>query len=114
MPDSAKEISGNKYVKTGMGETMEASKVIHLVINVCTTLWTLQSKGSITNHIPLSCSKKSLLLRRGIALDHWSHVLSIMLENVFDYCFVTMLRLILLMEADFNFVKKNLPRKNVG
>ena len=56
-PGSAKAVSGNNYSNTGMGETMKASKGIHLVINFCPTLWTLKILGSITNHLPISCSK---------------------------------------------------------
>ena len=87
---------------------MEASKGRHLVTNVWPTLWTLQSWRSITNHLPISCSKNKLLLRRGIALDRWSHGISVMLENMFGCSLVTNLRSILLMELDFNFVNKTI------
>ena len=53
-PDSAKVISCNDCLNTGMGETMETSKKRHLVINVWSSFWTLQSRVSITNHLPLS------------------------------------------------------------
>ena len=52
--------------------------------------------------------KTSLLLHRGIALDRWSHGLSVMLEKMFGCSLVTKLRSILLMEADFNFANKTI------
>ena len=52
--------------------------------------------------------KTSLLLRRGIALDRWSHGLSAMLEKMFGCSLVTKLRFILMMEADFNFANKTI------
>ena len=52
-PESAKAISCNNYAKTGMGETTETSKGIHLVINVWSSFWKLPSRGSIKNYLPL-------------------------------------------------------------
>ena len=49
--------------------------------------------------------KTSLLLRRGIAPDRWSHGFSVMPEKMFGLSLVTKLLSILLMEADFNFSK---------
>ena len=52
--------------------------------------------------------KSSLLLRRGIALNCWSHGLSVMLEKMVGCSLVTKLRSILLMESDFNFANKTI------
>ena len=60
-PDSAKAISCNDYSKTGMWEMMETSKGRHLVINVWSSFWTLQIRGSITNHLSLSCPQNKPL-----------------------------------------------------
>ena len=57
--DSAKAISCNDYSKTGMGETMKTSKGRYLVINVWFSFWTLQIRGSITNHLPLPCPQNN-------------------------------------------------------
>ncbi len=48
----------------------------------------------------------SLALKKGIALDWWSKGLSIMLEKMFGVRLVSKLRAILLMEADFNAMNK--------
>ena len=52
--------------------------------------------------------KTSLLLCRGIALDRWSHGLSVMLKKMFGCSLVTKLRSILIMEEDFNFANKTI------
>ncbi len=48
----------------------------------------------------------SLALKKGIALERWSKGLSVMLEKMFDVRLVSKLRAILLMEADFNAMNK--------
>jgi hypothetical protein len=45
-------------------------------------------------------------LKKGIALERWSNGLAVMLEKMFGVCLVSMLRAILLMEADFNAMNK--------
>jgi hypothetical protein len=47
-----------------------------------------------------------LALKKGIALERWSNGLSVMLEKMFRVCLVSKLRVILLMEADFNAMNK--------
>ncbi len=44
--------------------------------------------------------------KRGIVLDRWSKGLSVMLEKIFGCSLITILRSILLMEADFNATNK--------
>jgi hypothetical protein len=48
----------------------------------------------------------SLALKKGIVLERWSNGLSIMLEKMFRVHLVSKLRAILLMEADFNAMNK--------
>ena len=48
----------------------------------------------------------SLALKKGIALERWSKGLSVMLEKMFGVRLVSNLRAILLMEADFNTMNK--------
>ncbi len=48
----------------------------------------------------------SLALKKGIALERWSNGLSVMLEKMFGVRLVSKLRAILLMEADFNAMNK--------
>jgi hypothetical protein len=48
----------------------------------------------------------SLALKKGIALEWWSNGLSVMLEKMFRVRLVSKLRAILLMEADFNAMNK--------
>jgi hypothetical protein len=48
----------------------------------------------------------SLALKKGIALEGWSNGLSVMLEKMFGVRLVSKLRGILLMEADFNAMNK--------
>ncbi len=48
----------------------------------------------------------SLALKKGIALEQWSNGLSVMLEKVIGVRLVSKLRAILLMEADFNAMNK--------
>ncbi len=45
-------------------------------------------------------------LKKGIALERWSNGLSVMLEKMFGVHLVSKLRAILLMEADFNAMNK--------
>ncbi len=45
-------------------------------------------------------------LKKGVALERWSNGLSVMLEKRFGVCLVSKLRPILLMEADFNAMNK--------
>ncbi len=47
-----------------------------------------------------------LALKKGIVLERWSNGLSVMLEKMFGVCLVSKLRAILLMEADFNPMNK--------
>jgi hypothetical protein len=47
-----------------------------------------------------------LALKKGIALERWSKGVSIMLEKMFGVRLVSKLQAILLMEADFNAMKK--------
>jgi hypothetical protein len=47
-----------------------------------------------------------LTLKKGIALERWSNRLSVMLEKMFGMRLVSKLRAILLMEADFNAMNK--------
>ncbi len=47
-----------------------------------------------------------LALKKGIALERWSKGLSVMLEKMFGVQLVSKLRAILLMEADFNVMNK--------
>jgi hypothetical protein len=47
-----------------------------------------------------------LALKKGIALERWSNGLSLMLEKIFGVHLVSKLRAILLMEADFNAMNK--------
>jgi hypothetical protein len=48
----------------------------------------------------------SLALTKGIALEWWSNGLSVMLEKMFGVRLVSKLCAILLMEADFNSINK--------
>jgi hypothetical protein len=48
----------------------------------------------------------SLALKKGIALEHWANGLSVMLEKMFGVRLVSKLQAILLMEADFNAMNK--------
>jgi hypothetical protein len=48
----------------------------------------------------------SLALKNGIALERWSKGLSVMLEKTFGVRLVSKLRAILLIEADFNAMNK--------
>ena len=48
----------------------------------------------------------SLIFHRGIVLDQWAVGLLVMLEKIFGCRLVTKLRLMLLMEADFNAANK--------
>jgi hypothetical protein len=47
-----------------------------------------------------------LALKKGIALEQWSNGLSVMLEKMFGVRLVSKLRAILLIEADFNGMNK--------
>ncbi len=47
-----------------------------------------------------------LALKKGIALEQWLNALSVMLEKMFGVRLVSKLRAILLMEADFNAINK--------
>jgi hypothetical protein len=47
-----------------------------------------------------------LTLKKGIALERWSNGLSVMLEKLFGVRLVSKLRAILLMQADFNAMNK--------
>ncbi len=47
-----------------------------------------------------------LALKKGIVLERWSNGLLVMLEKTFGVCLVSKLRVILLMEADFNAMNK--------
>ena len=49
----------------------------------------------------------SLVLKKGIALERWSKGLSVMLEKIIGVRLVSKLRAILLMEADFNAMNKD-------
>ena len=48
----------------------------------------------------------SLALKKGIALERWSKGLSVMLKKMVGVQLVSKLRVILLMEADFNAMNK--------
>jgi hypothetical protein len=48
----------------------------------------------------------SLALKKGIALECWANELSVVLEKIFGMCLVSNLCAILLMEADFNAMNK--------
>jgi hypothetical protein len=48
----------------------------------------------------------SLALKKGIALEPWANGLSVMLEMMFCICLVLKFHAILLMDADFNTVNK--------
>jgi hypothetical protein len=48
----------------------------------------------------------SLALKKGIALERWANGLSVMLEKMFGVPLVSKLQAILLMEADFNAMNK--------
>jgi hypothetical protein len=48
----------------------------------------------------------TLALKKGIALERWANGLSVMLEKMFGVRLVSKLRAILLMEADFNAMNK--------
>ena len=48
----------------------------------------------------------SLALKKGIVLERWSNGLSVMLENMFGVWLISKLWAILLMEADFNAMNK--------
>ena len=87
---------------------METVKGRHLIINVGTSFRTLQIWGQSQIISNFHALKTSLLLCRGMALERWSHGLSVMLENMFGCSLVIKLRSILLMEADFNFSKKTI------
>ena len=50
--------------------------------------------------------KASLIIRRGVVLDRWARGLSVMLEKMSGCMLITKLRLILVMEADFNATSK--------
>ena len=64
------------------------------------------AQSQIISHI--HALKTILLLRRGIALNRWSHGLLVIPEKMFGCSLVTKLRSILLMEADFNFASKTI------
>ena len=64
------------------------------------------SQSQIISHFHVL--KTSLLLCRGIALDRWSHGLSVMLENMFGCSLVTNLHSTLLIESDFKFANKTI------
>ena len=61
-------------------------------------------RSSMLSH--LHALKTSLALRQGLDLDHWFWGLLVMLEKIYGCTFVSKLRAILLMEADFNFSNK--------
>ena len=54
----------------------------------------------------LHALRVSLALKKGISLERWSKGLSVMLEKMFGVRLVSKLRAILLMEADFNAMNK--------
>jgi hypothetical protein len=54
----------------------------------------------------LQALQTTLVVKRGIVLERWSRGLSVMLEKIFGCSLITKLRLILLMEADFNSTNK--------
>ena len=54
----------------------------------------------------LQALQATLVVKRGIVLERWSNGLSVMLEKIFGCSLITKLRLILLMEADFNASNK--------
>jgi hypothetical protein len=59
--------------------------------------------GIFLDHISyFHALKATLILRRGIVLEHWVQGLSVMLEKMFGCALITKLQSILLMEADFN------------
>ena len=62
------------------------------------------ARSPVISH--LHAPKTTLALCRGVALDRWSHGLSVMLEKMFGCTLISKLRAILLMEADFNFSNK--------
>ena len=59
--------------------------------------------GSISEYIDHSHAlKATLFLHHGRVLDRWAQGLLVMLQKMFGCSLITKLRLILLMEADFN------------
>jgi hypothetical protein len=54
----------------------------------------------------LQALQATLIVKQGIILERWSRGLSVMLEKIFGCSLITKLRLILLMEADFNSTNK--------
>jgi hypothetical protein len=50
--------------------------------------------------------KATLIIWRGVVLEHWACSLSVMLEKMFGCALITKLRFILLMEANFNATNK--------
>jgi hypothetical protein len=56
----------------------------------------------------LQALQATLVVKRGIVLERWSNGLLVMLEKRFGCSLITKLRLILLMEADFNATNKGI------
>lgn len=52
--------------------------------------------------------QSTLILKHGIVLKRWSRGLLVMLEKMFGFVLISKQQAILLMEADFNFVNKQI------
>ncbi len=67
--------------------------------------------GADCNHISqFHALQVSLAFKKGITLERWSNGLSVMLEQMFGVRLVSKLCAILLMEADFNVMNKEMYR----
>ena len=65
--------------------------------------------GSMSEYIDhFHALKATLLLHHGLVLERWAQGLSVMLQKLFGCSLITKLRSILLMEADFNGVNKQI------
>jgi hypothetical protein len=85
---------------------MEEGERRHVLLLLRPALWPLHW-GSDCNYISQFHALLVLLaLKKGIALERWSNGLSVMLEKMFGVHLVSKLRAILLMEADFNAMNK--------
>jgi hypothetical protein len=70
--------------------------------------FSLYIAGADCNYISQFHTLRVLLaLKKGIALERWSNGISVMLEKMFGVRLVSKLRAILLMEADFNAMNKD-------
>lgn len=73
---------------------------------VRSTLWSLYSWHRLRLYLTIPCIASLACPKKGIVLERWSNGLSLMLEKMFGVRLISKLRAILLMEADFNAMNK--------